>query len=183
MNKGWLLVVVLISLAVACKEDALVKEEVIYTKDNLGIEDMQEVEILYSDSARLQVRITAPTMLRYTINQNQQEFPNGLLVEFFDDNQIKTGELSANYGMRYETETKVVVQDSVVWKSTNGEQLDSEELIWDERTRRIYTNKFVTITRPDEIIFGYGFDADQNFTKTRIKAVDGTIKINKVEED
>lgn len=166
---------------VGCKQDKVVVEDIIYTEDDVGFERMKGVEILYSDSALLQVRITAPTMLRYVDRQGEQEFPDGLLVEFFDNNKRKTGQLSAKYGMRYEAEDKVVVQDSVVWKSNSGEQLDSEELIWEERNERIYTNKFVTVTRPDEIIFGYGFEADQNFTRTRIKAIDGVIKVDNLQ--
>ncbi len=170
-----------ITLLLGCKKDKVVIEDVVYVKEDVGIESMKKVEIIYSDSAKMQVKITAPTMLRYTDNLSQQEFPDGLLVEFFDDYKRKTGQLSAKYGMRYENENKVVVQDSVVWKSNNGEQLDSEELIWEERNERIYTNKFVTITRPNEIIFGYGFEADQNFTRTRIKAIDGVIKVDDLE--
>ncbi|MEM9849916.1 MAG: LPS export ABC transporter periplasmic protein LptC, partial [Bacteroidota bacterium] len=122
-------------------------------------------------------------MLRYTNRSVQQEFIDGLLVEFFDQNQQVSGYLSAKYGIRYETEHRVVVRDSVVWESYQGEQLDTEELTWDERNERVYTNKFVTLTRPEEIIFGYGFEADQDFKRSRINAVEGVIKVDDVNLD
>ncbi|MEM6699104.1 MAG: LPS export ABC transporter periplasmic protein LptC [Bacteroidota bacterium] len=165
----------------ACKEKVSIIEDIVFTEEDISIERMEEVEMLYSDSAKVQVRITAPTMLRYTERNTKQEFPDGLLVEFFDGGQNVSGYLSAKYGMRYEGEYRVVVRDSVVWESHQGEKLDTEELTWDERNERIYTNKFVTLTRPEEIIFGYGFEADQDFKRSRIKAIDGIIKVDDVE--
>ena len=165
----------------ACKEKVSIVEDVVFTEEDISVEQMEEVEMLYSDSAKVQVRITAPTMLRYTERNAKQEFPDGLLVEFFDGRQNVSGYLSAKYGMRYEGEYRVVVRDSVVWESHQGEKLDTEELTWDERNERIFTNKFVTLTRPEEIIFGYGFEADQDFKRSRIKAIDGIIKVDDVE--
>ncbi|NJL76933.1 MAG: LPS export ABC transporter periplasmic protein LptC [Saprospiraceae bacterium] len=171
-------VVVLVFLVIGCKKESIVTEEVIYTPEDVYIERMKDVEILYSDSAKVQIKITAPTLLRYLNQNTKQEFSDGLLVEFFDANQRTTGRLSAKYGERIEGDYKIVVRDSVVWQSAQGDQLDTEELTWDERSKMIFTNKFVTITSPDEIIFGYGFEADQDFKRFTVKAVEGNIKVD-----
>ncbi|MEM9885784.1 MAG: LPS export ABC transporter periplasmic protein LptC [Bacteroidota bacterium] len=167
----------------ACKKELAVTTDENYTEEDLNLERMEGVEMLYSDSAKVQVRITAPTMLRYSQRSVKQEFVDGLLVEFFDQNQNVSGYLSAKYGIRYETDYRVVVRDSVVWESYQGEKLDTEELTWDERKAKVYTNKFVTLTRPEEIIFGYGFEADQDFKRSRINAVEGVIKVDDVNLD
>ncbi|MEL6945221.1 MAG: hypothetical protein AAFO82_21425 [Bacteroidota bacterium] len=80
----------------ACKEKVSIVEDVSFTEEDIDLERMEEVEMLYSDSAKVQVRITAPTMLRYTERNVKQEFPDGLLVEFFDGRQNVSGYLSAN---------------------------------------------------------------------------------------
>ena len=62
------------------------------------------------------------------------------------------------------------------------DRLETEELIWDEATEKVYTNKFVIIRRPGEIIYGHGFEANQDFTFSRIRAIEGRLKSDGMEE-
>ena len=154
------------------------------SKFDTQVETAKGVEILYSDSAQVRVRITGPTML-YHLDRREprQEFPDGVSVDFFGPEGAITSQLDARYGLRLENKNEVIVRDSVVWQSVEGEKIESEELIWDERQRKIYTNKFVVITRPDEIIYGHGFEADQDFTYSRINAIEGRLKVDDLEKD
>ncbi len=148
-----------------------------------NIERAEEVQILYSDSAKLKVQIQGPVMLNYLDKvEPKQEFPEGVKVVFFDPSGEVSSTLTSKYAVRFERKNQVVVQDSVVWKSVKGEQLDTEELIWDEQQQRVYTQKFVVITRPDEIIYGHGFEANQDFTNAKINAVEGQIAIDPLED-
>ena len=58
-----------------------------------------------------------------------------------------------------------------------GEQLNTEELIWDPVKMKIYSDQFVRIKTEDEILFGTGFEADQEFTRYRILNPEGTLNI------
>jgi LPS export ABC transporter protein LptC len=182
-NTGWLwqiLVFVLFLPLWACENNM---EEVRALQEAMqpGIETARDVEILYSDSALLQVRIEGATMLTHLDRSYpRQEFTDGIWVEFFDDNGQISSTLAAKYAMRLEKLGQVIVRDSVVWKSVELDKLETEELIWDEKAKKIYTNKFVVITRPDEIIYGHGFEADQDFKNARIKAVDGRVKVDDI---
>ena len=144
-----------------------------------NVERAEDIEILYSDSSQIKVKITGPTMLYHMDVQNpKQEFPDGVLVHFYDAYGHITSTLSAKQGWRFQRLDRVTVADSVVWKSIQNETIETEELIWDERAQRIYTKQFAKITRPDEIIYGYGFEADQDFNNAKINAVTGRIKID-----
>ena len=151
---------------------------------NTSVETAKDVEILYSDSAIVRVKIVAPTMLRHLDNQEPyQEFPDGINVSFFDINQNVSSTLTSKYAIRYEREKEVIVRDSVIWKSISKEKLETEELIWDEKTQKVYTNKFVVITRPDEIIYGHGFEANQDFSYSKIKAIEGRLKVDDIGDE
>ncbi|MEM1326735.1 MAG: LPS export ABC transporter periplasmic protein LptC [Bacteroidota bacterium] len=176
----FIIIASILLLFFACKEEVSIDNSVIYTEEDIFLERLEDVEMLYSDSARLQVRITAPTLHRYTETDARQEFPDGLLVEFFDANQNISGYLSAKYGIQSEGSYEVIVRDSVVWESYKGEKLETSELTWDERNGRIFTNKYVTLIREQEVIQGYGFEADQDFKKSRVRAVDGVFQVNEV---
>lgn len=170
-------------LAGACKNE-IEDVNTLVSKFDTQVETAREVEILYSDSAQVRVRITGPTMLQYLDRREpKQEFPDGVSVSFFGPQGAVTSQLDARYGVRLENKNEVIVRDSVVWQSVEGEKIETEELIWDERSRKIFTNKFVVITRPDEIIYGHGFEADQDFTYSRINAIEGRLKVNELEKE
>jgi len=176
-------VVALLLLLMACKND-LAEIEALAESYSTQVETAKEVEILYSDSAMVRVRITGPTML-YHLDRSSphQEFTDGVNVDFFDAEGNITSQLTAQYGVRYENRGEVIVRDSVVWNSTEGEKLETEELIWNENRSKIYTKKFVVITRPDEIVYGHGFEADQDFSYSRINAIEGRIKGDESADD
>ena len=71
----------------------------------------------------------------------------------------------------------MIVQDSVVLINTKGEKLNTEELIWKRNQHKIFTDKFVKITRKDEIIMGEGLVSNEEFTRYTIKDIQGTINI------
>lgn len=57
------------------------------------------------------------------------------------------------------------------------ETLMSEELYWDTRKKKIYTEKFVKIKTPKYILTGVGLEANQDFTEYKILKPKGKIYI------
>lgn len=142
---------------------------------SLPAESAKDVELMYSDSARIKMKMTAPQLDRYTGKDPREELPKGVVMEFYDDSmQVKT-RLSANFGVRYGTEKRVEVKNDVVVVNEKNEQLNTEHLVWDEGTKMIYTKAFVRITTPDEVLWGNGLEANEDFSKYRILDPVGTI--------
>jgi len=168
-------VIVSVGWFLACQPDSKELKELMrsYRPD---LETALDVEILYSDSAQVKVRITGPRMLQYLDPDNpRQEFPDGVKVQFFGEEGEISGVLTAKYGIRFEREDQVEVQDSVVWKGEGRQQLETEKLVWDSREKKIRSDRFVVITRPNYKIYGHGFEADQDFSNARILAPEGRI--------
>jgi len=162
----------------SCKND-LAEVNRIVNEEELKYETMTNVELLYSDSAIVRVKVEGEKMYRYlNVKEPTQEFPVGVKVDFFGQRGKTQSELTSKYAIRYEKRNEIHVRDSVVWKSQRQEQLETHELIWDEANNKVYTKKFVKITRPDEIVFGYGFEADQEFTRWEIHAIKGRMKVD-----
>ena len=163
----------------SCEND-LAEINRLFSQEDAQKEVVTGVTILYSDSAILKVKVVSPTLERYTEGtEPHQEFPDGLRVDFFDEKGKADSWLTAKKGTRYERSGKMIVRDSVVWQSIKKERLESEELIWNEKTKKIYTNKFVVIKRPGEIIYGYGFEANQDFSHSKIHAIEGRLKVDR----
>lgn len=139
----------------------------------------KEVEILYSDSAIVKVKIISPTMKRYNLkNESYDEFPDGLLVEFLDENKRVTSWLEADYAIRKDKEKKIYVENNVVLYNKRNDKLETEALIWDEGLEEIYTSRPVKISQPErgDTSYGHGFRADQEFNRFEIKKKFSAIK-------
>ena len=150
----------------------------LFADERPDAEIITEFETIYSDSAQIKVRISGPKLLRLEEGGDLvQRFPDGVLVEFFDDQRQVSSTLRAGFGIRYERAERVVVRDSVVWLAINGDRLDTEELIWEATEQRIYSDRYVRLRQGDKEITGVGFESNQNFTRSKVRAIQGVISI------
>jgi LPS export ABC transporter protein LptC len=162
--------------------DSQAREEAVFTEADTKMEVGRNVEILYSDSALVRVRIQAPTMRNFSDPEDpRQEFPDGVQVDFLDDRRQVSSTLTARNGVRRVDKGAVTVRDSVVLRSAKKEFLETEELIWEERTGRVHTDKFVKITKPGEIMYGYGLEARDDFSYWKILVPKGRIKTEQID--
>ena len=157
------------------------KEVMILPKKELRPSQIGDsVTLLYSDSTQLKVVLKANRMLIFNKNVSEPYtlLPKGLFVTFFDDHEKVSATLKANYGIRYYIKKQMEVKYAVELINKDGTKLETEKLIWNEVTQRIYTDAFVKITNRKEIIMGTGMESNQDFTKYEIKHVTGQIQIN-----
>ena len=166
----------------ACEND-LTEIDRLFSDDQVKVETAFDVQLLYSDSAKVQVRVSGPRMLRHFNNAiPYEEFPDGILVEFLNNSSQPRNNLTAKYALRYESKNEVIVRDSVVWQSGKGEKLETEELMWDDRKKKVYTKRFVKITNAEEVLYGYGFVADQDFNHWEITQLIGEMKVEGLDD-
>lgn len=137
----------------------------------------KDIEVLYSGLGRIKAKLTAPTMLRFHTKEPYTELPDGLKILFFDESAKVESQLTAGYGISYEKSDEMIVRNNVEAVSVKGDKLNTEELVWSQKTQKISSDKFVKITTRDEIIFGDGFESNQDLTNYKIKKIRGTIRL------
>jgi len=112
MNHFRLLFLLFSGLA-ACDQVAK-RADVLYTQDDTVVEVARDVEILYSDSAIVRVRVTAPTLHNHTEREDpRQEFPDGIKIEFLTPNLTVRSTLTSKFAARRQDKGLVVGRDSV----------------------------------------------------------------------
>ncbi len=169
--------VILLALS-SCQNDPKKLEKVSKLNANLGIEKATEVDINYTDSGFLKAKITAPLMERYPQKvEPYMEMKKGVKGYFYNRNGIAESTLSADYAISYENRKLIEIRHRVLVKNNRGEQLETEKLMWDQRAEKIYTDQFIKIKTPDEILYGHGFESNQNFTRYRIKNLKGRVSV------
>ncbi|MHC1706893.1 MAG: LPS export ABC transporter periplasmic protein LptC [Bacteroidales bacterium] len=146
--------------------------------DTLPLESAKNVEVLYSDSAQIQIWMTSPELNRYEGSNPYTEFPKGVKVIFYDKNLREKSILTCLYA-RINEKTKIMEARNKVEivSRQKQEKLNTERLIWDERKAKIYSNEFVKVTTRDKVLYGQGFESDQSFDNWVIKKPTGSFSV------
>lgn len=151
-------------------------------KEDIPVRKGKNVELIYSEKSDVKIKITAPKMEEYINEKHYMEMKDGIKVSFYDSLMNVSSTLTSNYAINKVDEKIMEAKDDVVVVNAEGEQLNTEHLIWSQDSSKIYTNEFVKITTGDEIIMGEGMEANQDFTKWKIHKISGTILL-KEEQD
>jgi LPS export ABC transporter protein LptC len=101
----------------------------------------------------------------------------GVTIIMYDENQSETSRIRADKGLRRQNEKIVELRNNVVVVNKKGETFKSEELIWNENTRRCYSNKLVSITTADQTIYGTSFWAPEDFSYYEISQSTGSFNV------
>jgi LPS export ABC transporter protein LptC len=145
--------------------------------DSVMTELTENVEIKYADSGRLKAKLMAPLLERFSTENPYAVMEKGITGYFYNREGKPENSLKANYGIHYEKAKTIEVRNAVKLTNAKNETLTTEKLIWDQRSGKIYTDQFVTINTAENIIYGTGFESNQNFSEYRIFNVQGTINV------
>ncbi|WP_316844632.1 hypothetical protein [Pedobacter psychrodurus] len=125
------------------------------------------VDIIYSDSARVKAKGTAPILDKVTPSTGSpyQEMIKGVNIDFYNPNGTIDGNLVCDYAIRKDTELKTEFRKNVVVKNSKGDTFSSQELIWDESKKIFYSNQMVDILSVNgDFTRAKDFKAPQDFS-------------------
>ena len=128
------------------------------TKDKMSNEDVANSRVL----AILKSPISEDfDNLRFP----HRTFPNGLQVDFFDEDNNKSV-ITADYGIIYSATNLVDLRGNVVIESHDGKKLETPQLYWDRINQWIFTEKKFKYTNPEDgsIMDGEGMDFNRDFS-------------------
>lgn len=135
-----------------------------------------DVNMLYAEKDHIKVKMIAKRILEF--KNGDQEFPDGVYLEFYDITGKLTSSLRANDAFYFKKENQWRGRGNVEVKNLEKkQQLNTEELFWNPITKKIFTEKFVTIKLESEVIYGTGLDALQDLSSYTIKKPEGDFEI------
>lgn len=152
----------------SCAKNSMEKVELVSRKDAIPSETSTNIRLLYSDSAKVRVMVEAPLLERYTTDTNYVEFPDGVLLEFYAPNGELETKLTANYAIQWDERGIMEAREDVVVVNSEGEKLATEQLRWDRKERKIFSEEFVKITTEEQILWGDGLEAVEDFSSYKI---------------
>jgi len=173
------IIIIILTACVNSQEDIKSFDE----QDLIDTEVTRGIELLYSDSSQVKVRLKSPLLLRRSSRNGKKElFPEGIHVEFFSNSGKVNSYMVAKMAEKDEKQGVIIASDSVVVYNRQGDKLETNRLIWNENKRSLENNRFVRITRPKkrDTLYGFGISADQEFARFEIKEVLGKSMFEKL---
>lgn len=160
-----------------CQENDIAKVKSMFNEKDIDVEVADSVKFIYKEGAYIRAIVTGKTVKRYTNTQNKLVFPDGLLVKFYEQlNMISV--LKANYAENDDAQQTINVSGNVYMENARNEIIETTQLTWNIRTKKIYTDKSIKIRTPDNIIYGVGFDSDEDFSNYTIRKVNGIVAVD-----
>lgn len=140
------------------------------------LREAENILMNYTENDRMKAILKAKKIFDY--QNGDQEFPEGIYLEFFDKTGKLTSTLRANTAFYFKGENRWRGRGNVIVKNIEkGQQLNTEELFWKPDTKKIFNEKFVTITDENDVLYGTGLDAFEDMSSYNIKNPKGTIEM------
>jgi len=151
-------------------------------KDEAPVAIGKNINLKYTDSGKVITNLIAPRLLDYSnFNFPYQEFPEGIILHFWNEKKEKTT-ITADYAIRYDATNMVDLRKNVVLVRSDSLILKAEQLYWDQKNQWVFTDL------PYQIIFNDGsyndgerFDSSEDFTTFLSRKNQGVQIIDKKE--
>ncbi|MDB5135270.1 MAG: lptC [Mucilaginibacter sp.] len=168
-----------LALMTSCENDLKDLQKISANEVSKPIERYTNVDVIYSDSAKVKAHMTSPLMLEYKIAKPYTEMPKGVKVIFYDNALKESSTIIADYAIRREAEKNIELRKNVVGTNATGDTFTSDELIWDENTKQIHSNKLVHVKMVDgSVTDGTSFTSDENLNHWKLTQGTGIIHVN-----
>ena len=171
-------IVVLLFFVHSCTEEKQEKIAAIVDRSAMPKLHAMEITTVISDSGITRYRISAPQWDVYDrANQPYWEFPRGIHFEKFDLNLNVDANIHSKYAKFLENEQLWELKGNVRATNLQGELFETEQLFWNQREERFYSDSLIKITQTKRIITGIGFESNQAMTKYTITKPQGIFPI------
>ncbi|MDR1527542.1 MAG: LPS export ABC transporter periplasmic protein LptC [Dysgonamonadaceae bacterium] len=126
---------------------------------------------LISDSGVTRFRLKTKVLDSYSNDTaSYWYFPQGIRVDQFDSLFQVSGYVEADTAYYFDKTGLWQLIHNVLIKNTEGTTCETSELFWNSKEppasmHSIYSDKFVKITKPDQIITTIGFKSNQSLTR------------------
>lgn len=169
-NVTLILLSCILFLMTSCGQDKKEYVDTLYNREQVPSMATDSVTELISDSGLIRYKMIAA---KWLVFENARDphwyFPEKIYIEQFDTLFQIQSTLQADTAWNYTQRRLWKLKGNVFVRNIKDETFKSEELFWDEKTGRVYSDKVIEINKPGELLLkGKGFESNQQMTEYRI---------------
>lgn len=135
--------------------------------------------MVYTKNGVKEYRFWTPLMERYEFARDPyMEFRYGINIITFDSLGGDASRLRADYAIFYEKRELWETRGNVVGEGADGRKLFTQQLFWDQKTDKVYSNVDCRIVDGDDEFVGEGFESDSEFKDWLFRESEGRMWVD-----
>jgi LPS export ABC transporter protein LptC len=143
-----------------------------------------DISTLVSDSGITRYRINTKQWLEFGKAADPfWYFPEGVYFEKFDTLFRIEASVRADTAYNFYKRGLWKLVGNVKVSSLSGEHFETSLLFWDQRSQKVYSDKFMRIQQAERVITGIGFESDQSMTQYKIFNPQGIFPVSESIQD
>ncbi len=162
-----------------CKEDG--KLGVASRIDPKKMPTMTTVNVstLISDSGITQYKIVSPLWNVYDeVDTPYWSFPKGVYLQKYDRKFNVIASVAADSAKFFRLQNLWRLDGNVELHKEPGELFLTQQLFWDQRRNRLYSDSFIHIETPTRMLEGLGFESNDRLTQYSIRKPTGIFPVS-----
>ena len=149
--------------------------------ETLMTERSENLTILMSENGRRSYHFKTPLLEGYTLAADPyREFRKGIHITTYQNDSLTSvnATLVANYAIYYEERELWEAKGDVVVEKADGTKLYTQQLYWNSKTGRIYSNVDSKIVKGTDVFMGEGFESDEELKEWKFRRMSGKMFVN-----
>ena len=141
-----------------------------------------DLTMITTENGAKAYRFQTPLMEGYKLAKDPyMEFREGIDIVTYkgegDTTEVES-HLTANYAIYYEERKLWEVKGNVVAKNSENQTLYTQQLFWDQKSKRIYSNVDCKVLMGEDYWFGEGFESDEEMNDWHFRRYRGRMWVD-----
>lgn len=153
------------------------------SEETMMTEYSEDLSVVMSQNGRRSYHFVTPLLEGYSLaREPYREFRKGVEITTYKDDSLSTVDvvLTANYAIYYENRELWEAKGNVVAEKSDGKTLYTQQLFWNAKTKKIYSNVDSKIVQNNgrDVFIGEGFESDEEFKDWRFRRMKGRMEVD-----
>ena len=142
----------------------------------------ENLSVVMSQNGRRSYHFVTPLLEGYSqAREPYREFRKGVKITTYKNDSLSEVDavLTANYAIYYINRELWEAKGNVVVEKSDGKTLYTQQLFWNSRTKKIYSNVDSKIVQNNgrDVFIGEGFESDEEFKDWRFRRMKGRMEV------
>lgn len=158
----------LVAMFFSCTNNSNEVRDLFLTKNQPVSTTIGVNPFVYKDSGRVTSKFITPLLEDFSnrVEHPYNRFPNGITLVSYSNNGLDSITIKGDFCLTYTKTLISILKGNVeIFNHTDQSKLLTEELFWDQNTDYLFSEKKFTLTSPDNVINGIGFESKKDLSK------------------
>jgi len=163
-----IVLILLLAFATGCDSDKNNGSGTMVETDSVTKPDteVRGATIYLYNKGKIKTQIISDKIIKYETQDSMLAYV--LNIDIYDSTGSVSTKIVGDSGIIQESKGFVHIYGNVVVTTKDKNKLETDYLWWDSKTDKIRTDAFVKVTTEEEVVTGWGLEADNNLSRYKI---------------